>query len=73
MNYKNTNITAQPNMLYIVRFESYRPHGFVFGDASSLISLTPQNKYNMLVTSTINKAMTLDARFQCGILQSPHL
>jgi hypothetical protein len=73
MNYKNTNITAQPNMLYIVRFEPYRPHGFVLGDASPLMSLTPQNTYNMLATSTTNKAMTLVARFRCGISQSPHL
>jgi hypothetical protein len=73
MNYKNTNVTAQPNMLYIVRFEPYRPHGFVFGDASPLISLTLQNTYNMLATSTTNKAMTMDACFRCGISQSPHL
>jgi len=73
MNYKNTNVTVQPNMLYIVCFESYRLHGFVLGDASPRISLTPQNTYNMLATSTTNKVMTLDARFRCGISQSPHL
>jgi len=35
-------------MLYIVHFGPYRPHGFVPGDASSLLSLTPQNAYSML-------------------------
>jgi hypothetical protein len=49
-------VTAQPNMSYIIRFGPYHPHGFVFGDASPLLNLTPQNTYNMLVTSTTNKA-----------------
>jgi hypothetical protein len=54
-------------MLYIVRFGPYRPHGFVIGDASLLLSLTPQNMYNILATSTTNKALALDARFRCEI------
>jgi hypothetical protein len=56
-------------MLYIVHFGPYCPHGFVPDDASPLLSLTPQNAYNMLATSTINKTLTLDTRFQCGISQ----
>jgi hypothetical protein len=43
-------------MLYIVRFGPYRPHGLVPDDVSSLLSLTSQNAYNMLATSTTNKA-----------------
>jgi hypothetical protein len=68
-------VTARPNMLYIVYFEPYCSHGFVLGDASPLLSLTPKNAYNMLATSTTNKALALalDARFQCGISQSFHL
>ena len=46
-------VTARLNMLYIVRFVPYHPHGFVLGDASPLLSLTPQNTYNMLATSTL--------------------
>ena len=38
-------VTAWPNMLNIVRFGPYRPHGFVPGDASPLLSLTPQNAF----------------------------
>ena len=49
------NVTARPSMSYIVRFGSYRPHGFVLGDASPLMCLTPQNAYNMLATSITNK------------------
>jgi len=26
------NVTARPNLLDIVHFEPYRPHGFVLGD-----------------------------------------
>jgi hypothetical protein len=59
-------------MLYIVRFGPYRPHDFIIGDASSLLSLTFQNMYNMLVTSTTNKTLALDARFQGGISQQIH-
>jgi len=50
------NVTVRPNMLYIVRFGPYRPRGFVFGDASPLLSMTPQNVYNMLATGTTDKA-----------------
>jgi len=42
------------------------PHGFVLGNHA-----WPQNAYNMLATSTTNKALALDARFQCGISQPP--
>jgi hypothetical protein len=48
-------VTARPNLPYIVRFEPYHPHGFVPGDASPLLSLTPQNVYDKLATSTLNK------------------
>ena len=66
-------VTARSNMLYIVYFGPYCSHGFVLGDASPLLSLTPKNAYNMLATSTTNKALALDARFRCGISQSFHL
>ena len=59
------NVTARPNMSYIVHFEPYRPYGFVLGEASPLLSLTPQIAYNMLATSTTNKAsyQTLTRRY----------
>jgi hypothetical protein len=60
-------------MLYIVRFGSYRPHDFVIGDASSLLSMTSQNVYNILVTSTTNKVLILDARFWYEISQQIHI
>jgi hypothetical protein len=50
-----------------------RSHGFVHGDVSPLLSLTPQNTYNRSATSTTHKALALDARFRCGISQSPNL
>jgi hypothetical protein len=65
------NSPTQPAVY--VRFRPYRPHGFVPGDASLLMSLTPQNAYNKLTTSTTHKALALDARFRCGISQSPTL
>jgi len=65
------NVTARPNMLYIVRFGPYYPHGFVPGDASPLLSLTPQNAYNMLATSTTNKVSYQTLNRQCEILQKP--
>jgi len=43
-------------MLYIVHFGPYRPYSFVPSNASQLLSLTPQNAYNMLATSATNKA-----------------
>jgi hypothetical protein len=52
------HVTARPNMLYIVRFGPYRPHGFVPGDASSLLSLTPQNAYNMLAPALLIRPAT---------------
>ena len=48
------NVTTQPNMLYIVHFGSYRPHGFVSGDVSSLLSLTPQNTYSSIVAPPLS-------------------
>ena len=60
-------------MLYIVRFGPYRPHSFVPGDASPLLSLTPQNAYNMLATSTTNKTSYQTLTRRCGILQSTSL
>jgi hypothetical protein len=35
------NVIVWPNLLYIVHFGPNRPHGFVSGDVSSLLSLTP--------------------------------
>jgi hypothetical protein len=64
------NVTTRPNMLYIVRFGPYRPHGFFPGDASPLLSLTPQNAYNMLATSTTNKVSYQLLTHRCGILQT---
>jgi len=65
-----SNVTAQPNLSYIVRFGPYRPHGFVSGDTSPLLSLTPQNAYDKLATSTLNKANYQSLTCRCGILQS---
>jgi len=62
------NVTTWANMLYIVCFGPYRPHGFVPGDASPLLSLTPQNTYNILATSTTNKASNQILTRRCGIL-----
>jgi hypothetical protein len=61
-------VIARPKILYIIRFELYRPHGFVPGDASSLLSLTPQKVYNMLATSTTNKASYQTLTCRCEIL-----
>jgi hypothetical protein len=61
------NITAQPNLSYIVRFGSYHPHDFVSGDASPYLSLTPQNAYDKLATSTLNKVSYQSLTRQCGI------
>ena len=49
-------VTAWPNMPNIVRFGPYRPHGFVPGDASPLLSLTSQNTFNMLEPALIRPA-----------------
>ena len=51
-------ITARPNMLNIVSFGPYRPHGFVPGDASPLLSLTPQNAFNMLAPALLIRPAT---------------
>jgi len=66
------NVTAWPNMLYIVRFGPYYPHGFVLGDASPLLSLTPQNTYNMLATNTTNKASYQTLTRRCAILHKTY-
>jgi hypothetical protein len=63
------NITARPNLPYIIRFGPYCPHGFVPGDASPLLGLTPQNVYDKLATSTLNKASYHSLTRRCGILQ----
>jgi len=65
------NVTARPNLPYIVRFGFYRPHGFVPGDASPLMSLTPQNAYDKLTTNTLNKVSYHSLTRRCGILQTP--
>jgi len=62
------NVTAQPNRSYIVRFRPYRPHSFVSSDASSFLSLTPQNAYDKLATNTLNKASCHSFTHRCGIL-----
>jgi hypothetical protein len=67
------NVTARPNLPYIVRFGPYCPHGFVCGDASPLLSLTPQNAYDKLTTSTTNKARNQLLTRRYGILQSTPL
>jgi len=50
--YRFIFVTTRPNMLYIVQFGSYSPHDFVPGDASPLLSLTPQNTYSSVVGPT---------------------
>jgi len=67
------SVTARPNLPYIVWFGPYRPHDFVHGDASPHLSLTPQNMYNKLATSTLNKANYHSLTCRCGILQSTPL
>ena len=62
------NVTARPNMPYIVRFELYRPHGFVLDNTSPLLSLMSQNTYNMLATSTTNKTNYQTLTRQCMII-----
>jgi len=69
----NMVVTARPNLPYIVRFVPYRPHGSVPGDASPVLSLTPQNTYDKLATSTLNKASYHSLTRRCGILQSTPL
>jgi hypothetical protein len=63
------NVTAQPNLPYIVRFRPYHPHSFVPGDASPFLNLTPQNAYDKSTTSTLNKASYHSLTCRCGILQ----
>ena len=63
------NVAARPNLPCIIRFGPYHPHGFVPGDVSSLLSLMPQNAYNMLATNTTNKASYQTLTRRCGILQ----
>jgi hypothetical protein len=69
----NKVVTARPNLPYIVRFGPYRTHGFVPGDVSPLLSLTPQNMYDKVATSTLNKASYHSLTRRCGILQSTPL
>jgi len=51
-------VTARPNLPYIVRYGPYRPYGFVPGDASSLLSLTPQNTYDKLALALLIRSST---------------
>jgi hypothetical protein len=66
------NVAARPNLPCIIRFGPYHPHGFVPGDPSPLLSLTPQNAYDKLATSTLNKVIYHSLSRRCGIL-SPNL
>jgi len=63
------NVTARPNLPYIVRFGPYHPYSFVSGNASPHLSLTPQNAYDKLATSTLNKASYQSLTRRCGIWQ----
>jgi hypothetical protein len=63
------NVTARPNLLFIILFGPYRPHGFIHGGASPFLSLTPQNAYDKSATSTLNKASYHSLTRRCGILQ----
>jgi len=67
--FSSINVIARPNMPYIIHFGPYRPHCFVSGDASPLLSLTPQNMYDKLATSTFNKASYHSLTRRCWILQ----
>ena len=67
------NVTARPNLPYIVRFGPYRHHDFVPSDTSLLLSLAPKNMYDKLATSTTNKASNQLFTHRCGILQSTPL
>ena len=53
------NVTTQPNLLYIVRFGPYRPHGFVPSDASLLLSPTSQNTYDKLAPTLLIRPTTI--------------
>ena len=71
--YTIVDVITQPNLLYIVRFGPYRSHSFALGDVSLLLSLTPQNTYDKLITNTLNKAIYHSLTHRCGILQSTPL
>jgi len=66
-------VTTRPNLPYIVRSRPYCSHGFVLSDVSPLMSLTSKSTYSRSTISTTHKALALNARFRCGISQSPHL
>ena len=53
------NVTAWPNLPYIVRFGPYRPHGFVPSDASLLLSPTSQNTYDKLAPTLLIRPATI--------------
>jgi len=59
------SVTARPNLPDIVRFEPYRPYGFVLGDHTR-----PQNASDKLATNTTNKASNQLLTRRCEILQS---
>jgi hypothetical protein len=51
-------VTARLNLPYIVRYGPYRPYDFVPGDASSLLSLTPQNTDDKLASALLIRPAT---------------
>jgi hypothetical protein len=57
------NVTARPNLLDIVHFGPYCPHGFVFCDHA-----WPQNTCDKPATSTTNKASYQILTCRCEIL-----
>jgi len=59
-------------MLYIVRFKFYYLHGFIFNNANPLLSLTPQNTYNMLATDTTNNTSYQTTRVSLYSIQQMH-
>jgi hypothetical protein len=52
------NITARPNLPYIVCFGPYHPHNFLSDNTSPLLSLTPQNAYDKLALALLIRPAT---------------
>jgi len=69
--YVRCNSAAQP-AVYCPLW-AFRPRGFVPGDVSPSLSLTPQNAYNMLATSTTNKVNYQTSPADVGYYNSPPL
>jgi len=57
-------VTVRLNLPDIVRFGSYRPHGFVLGNHA-----WPQNTFNKLAASITNKISYQIFTRRCRILQ----